>query len=81
MTPRQREIIEGLHQRSHEAEDDPDNVSLLCLTDQEVYLVMLGIILIGVTFNCLEPRVVQLEEKVLESLKEQRPDWFDGGHP
>ena len=75
MKPREQMVIEMLHQRSHAAEDDPEDYVFLSLTKQEVYLLLLGACITAVSLRCLEDRVVDFELKVGETIYEQKPEW------
>ena len=68
-------VIEMLHQRSHAAENDPEDYVFLSLTKQEVYLLLLGACISAVSYRCLEDRMVDLEIKVGESIYVQKPEW------
>lgn len=77
MTDRERQVIEMLHQRSHVAEDDPEDIVFLSLTKQEVYLLLLGQCITAVSLRCLEAlcRVLRQNGFTNYSVRPRPDDW------
>ena len=72
---RAQEVVEMCHQKAHLASSDPEDYILVSLTQQEVFLVLMGMVMASVYFNCLEDPATSLIHKIGGSVHHAKPEW------
>lgn len=70
-------IIELIHQKAHAASTNPEDYLFVSITQQEMLLLLMGLVMGAIYYPCLENPMLDLERKVSGAIKAQKPTWHD----
>lgn len=65
-------MLLDMHHGVHESEADPEDSLFLQLTEDEVALVQLGLMMSAIAFACLEVEASDLLEKISQAIETQK---------